>query len=234
MRSTAALAISSLLPALLAFTTACGASRVVVDDGIATDVASPRGVRIATPQTGADASVLLARALSAVEGNRHAEAGALLDAVLRSDHLTDRGRANLYWLAADAHHRSGDTAAATDALGGFLVAFQVLPSDAELERRAVHARATLVTQKMERDPALGRGAENPIPVEDLRDPTTVMARLGCGPSGDARYVDETVEQVRSVDDRKLLSRRAVCSSDGKILRLWFDVTATSRAMKPGR
>ena len=92
--------------------------------------------RLPAPVTPADAQIMFAGALAAERDGLHRQAALFLDAILRSDHLTDRGRADVYWLAAQTWDAAGDEARAADCWGGFLVAVSILDQrDANLNWR---------------------------------------------------------------------------------------------------
>ncbi len=178
------------------------------------------------PRSPAEAQMFLSASIAALRAGQGGHAALFLDAILRSDHLTDRGRANLYWLLADAHRArlaaEGAThvdAALVDALGGFLVAADVLEPDADLGARQVEARAVLVATRLRSDPVLGMSPESPIAVEDARDPAGVIAELRCGPRAE-RYYERQVSNRGGLESREL-----VCSGDGTLRTLWFDLSA---------
>lgn len=177
------------------------------------------------PRTPAEAQFFLSASIAALRAGQGGHAALFLDAILRSDHLTDRGRANLYWLLADAHRvrlsSEGATTADTaliDALGGFLIAADVIEPDAELSERQVEARAILVATRLRSDPLLGMSPDAPILVEDARDPASVVAELRCGPRLE-RYYERAVSSVGALESRQL-----VCAGDGTLRTLWFDVS----------
>jgi len=181
---------------------------------------------IPPPQDTTEAQAYLSGALASMRNNQPRQAGAFLDAILKSDHLSDRGRANVYWLAADAHHLAGEDARHADCLAGFLVAADLLPGDGDMKKREVEARSTLVARKLKTSPALGKSPSSAIHVEDARDPATIVSELPCGRSG--RYVENAVAThgEDASDGRQLEERRLVCSEGGGQLVLWFDVTHT--------
>ena len=176
--------------------------------------------RLPAPETGGEAQAYLSGSLSAMHAGKPAHAAMFLDAILRSDHLTDRGRANVYWLASEAHRLAKHDDALLDALGGFLVASAVLPSDDELRVREVEARATLLARKVKDRALFGKSPGAAIPVEDARDPSGIVAELGC--------VEDKVATMPAsqLDERRLEQRRMICSESGDSLVLWFDVTHT--------
>lgn len=179
--------------------------------------------RLPAPESSHEAQTYLSGALAALRANQPQHAALFLDAILGSDHLSDRGRANIYWLAADAHRMAGHDDGYVDALGGFLVAADLLPVDEELRRREVEARARLLARKVRRDPLLGKSPHAAIRVEDARDPSGVAAELGC--------VEQAVSTHGLTDaedhqERRLEERRLLCEGEGRPVVLWFDVTPT--------
>lgn len=182
--------------------------------------------RLPPPNTPAEAQLFLSASIAALHAGQGGHAALFIDAIIRSDHLTDRGRANLYWLLADAHRARLATEGAThadaalvDALGGFLVAADVLEPDPDLSARQVEARAVLVATRLRVDPGLGKSPASPISVEDAREPAGVVAELRCGPRAE-RYYQRRVSNVGGLESRQL-----VCSGDGTLRTLWFDVSA---------
>ncbi len=178
-----------------------------------------------SPTTPAEAQIFLSAAVAALRASDYEHAALFLDAILGSDHLTDRGRANLYWLLVDAHRgrltARGAThadAALVDALGGFLVAAEVIDPDPDLAERQVEARAILTATRLRVDPGLGQSPEAPIIAEDERDPASVIAALRCGPRAE-RYHERVVSNVGGLESREL-----VCAGDGTLRTLWFDLS----------
>lgn len=177
------------------------------------------------PSTPAEAQIFLSAGVAALRAGDYEHAALFLDAILGSDHLTDRGRANLYWLLVDAHRGRLTTRGAThadgalvDALGGFLVAADVLEPDPDLAERQVEARAILTATRLRVDPGLGQSPDEPITVEDTREPASVVAALRCGPRAE-RYHERTVSSVGGLESREL-----VCAGDGTLRTLWFDLS----------
>lgn len=177
------------------------------------------------PRTPAEAQIFLSASIAALRAGEGAHAALFLNAILRSDHLTDRGRANLYWLLVDAHRarlaRQGATQAdqpLVDALGGFLVAADVLDPDPDLAPRQSEARAVLTASRLRLYPDLGQSPDEPITVEDTGDPAGVIAELRCGPRAE-RYYERQVSSVGGLESREL-----VCAGDGTLRTLWFDVS----------
>ncbi|OGQ24489.1 MAG: hypothetical protein A2138_15840 [Deltaproteobacteria bacterium RBG_16_71_12] len=198
-----------------------GVQADVVVDGPLEAAAEP----LPPPRTPAEAQMFLSASIAALRAGEGAHAALFLDAILKSDHLTDRGRANLYWLLVDAHRarlaRLGATQAdqaLVDALGGFLVAADVLEQDADLAVRQVEARAVLTATRLRSNPDLGQSPDAAIIVEDARDPAGVVAELRCGPR-DEHYYERQVSSVGGLESREL-----VCAGDGTLRTLWFDVS----------
>jgi len=178
--------------------------------------------QVPPPQTQPGARLLLERAFQALDEGVFADAAACFHAVLATDFLTERGRANIYWFAAEAHHGLGDRTGEQDALGGFLVAADVVaPQDAELVNRAMRARAALAAMKLAAHPQFGRSPKAPIPVEDAREPASILAILSCGPTSADRYV---VDREDGALGGPVVPQRATCTRDGQTIELWFDLT----------
>lgn len=177
-------------------------------------VARLEPARLPAPETSIEAQAYLTGAIAALRASQPKHASVFIDAILRSDHLTDRGRANVYWLGAEAHRLAGDERGLVDSLGGFLVAAAVLPPEEndDMRVREVEARATLVARRLQADPTLGKTPEAAIPVEDARDAPGIVAELGC--------VEDSKEAHDALEERRL-----VCRS-GAPLVLWFDLTHT--------
>jgi hypothetical protein len=171
--------------------------------------------RLPPPESTQEAQSYLSGALAALRADQPQHAALFLDAILGSDHLSDRGRANIYWLAADAHRSAGHDEAYVNALGGFLVAADLLPLDEDLRRREVEARAALLARKLKRDPQLGKSPEDAIRVEDAREAAGVAAELGC--------VEDAVA-THGESERRLEERRLKCHGREDHVVLWFDVT----------
>jgi hypothetical protein len=179
------------------------------------------------PRSPAEAQMFLSASIAALRAGQGGHAAVFLDAILRSDHLTDRGRANLYWLLADAHRmrlasQGAEHAdeALVEALGGFLVAADVVEPDPELSERQVAARSILVASRLRTDPLLGVSPDSPIIVEDAREPASVVSELRCGPRAEP-YYERAVSNVGGLESRQL-----VCAGDGTLRTLWFDVSLT--------
>ncbi len=175
-------------------------------------VAHLETARLPAPETSIEAQAYLTGAIAALRASQPKHASVFIDAILRSDHLTDRGRANVYWLGAEAHRLAGNERGLVDSLGGFLVAAAVLPPDDDMRVREVEARATLVARRLQADPTLGKTPDEAIPVEDARDAPGIVAELGC--VEDSKLAHDALEE-----------RRVICRS-GAPLVLWFDLTHT--------
>lgn len=178
------------------------------------DVARLEPARLPAPETTIEAQAYLSGAIAALRASQPKHATVFIDAILRSDHLTDRGRANVYWLGAEAHRLARNDQGLVDALGGFLVAAAVLDPDDDMRVREVEARATLVARRLQSDPTsrLGKTPDEAIPVEDARDPSGIVAELGC------------VEDSKTQHQETALEERHVTCRSGRPLVLWFDLT----------
>lgn len=191
----------------------------------ASDGAPAAPARLPAPESTHQAQTYLSGALAALRANQPQHAALFLDAILGSDHLSDRGRANIYWLAADAHHLAEHDGEYIDALGGFLVAADLLPIDEDLRVRQVEARATLLARKVKRDPLLGKSPRAAIRVEDPRDAAGVAVVLGCVEQAVSTHGIRGEEQS---EERRLEERRLLCEGDRESVVLWFDVTRAPR------
>jgi hypothetical protein len=174
---------------------------------------------IARPETPAEAGVLVGEAMAALQRGEKRAAVPRLQALLRSEFLSERGRANLYWLLAEAAAGVDDDLR-REALGGYLVAASILPADADVLERRHRARAALLVEHVTTD-ARGRSPEQAIDVDDLREADVVVAALPCGQRGAGRYVARAALPPRSDDG--LSMRRLLCTETGDELVLWFRV-----------
>jgi hypothetical protein len=151
------------------------------------------------------------------------KAGAIprLQALLGSDYLSERGRANLYWLLADAADGLDDERR-RDALGGYLVAASILPVDAELRDRMGRARAWLLADDVHAR-ALGTSPATAIDVDSVREADVVVAALHCGHRGGRYVVRPAQPRAGAVSDPgdSLAARRLLCTETGDELVLWF-------------
>jgi|GEM_PF-1821755 len=174
---------------------------------------------VRSPRTEAGARRLLQAGLHAMHKDDFALAAAAFDAVLRSDLLTENGRLNLYWMAADAHRQNHNLDGEASALGAFVMQAQVLDDDGD---RSMRALARLRAMKVQQSDTLGRSKSAPILVWNVRESASIMAEVSCGAEHNPQLLDERVE---SVDDghTRLLRRSARCG-DGPRVELWFDVT----------
>jgi hypothetical protein len=99
--------------------------------------------RLPTPETAQEAQFYMKGAIAALRAGAPDHSALFLQAILRSDHLTDRGRANVYWLLAEASRLGEQDKQLVDALGGFLIAASVVPEDADIQLRTEEARMSL-------------------------------------------------------------------------------------------
>lgn len=156
----------------------------------------------------------------------------LFRAVLSSDTLTDKGRANLYWVVAGLYRSVGDGPAESDALAAFLVASELVDADERILAQQLVARALRAALRVESEPHFGRTPEAPIRVEDTREPASILASLPCGRSGEGRYLDVGIDGYTPLEGERLIRRRAACDESGDVLDLWFDVTYARHAERP--
>jgi hypothetical protein len=172
---------------------------------------------VSRPRTPAEAGALVGEALGCLQRGDKQGAVPRLVALLRSDFLSERGRANLYWLLAEAADGVDDERR-RDALGGYLVAASVLDTEPEVRERMARARAWLVASDV-RMLALGTSPERAIDVASRGEADVVVAALPCGQRG-GRYVDRggVVDRAR---DKSLTPRRLLCTETGDELTLWF-------------
>jgi hypothetical protein len=189
------------------------------------DAAPPVAVAAAPlprPQTPGEAGLLIAEAVELLQ--RHDGRAALprFEALLRCDFLTERGRANLYWLAAEAA-RGVDDDKRRDALAGYLVAASVVPSDPELRDKVGRARAMLLADKVQSD-GLGESPERAIVVDNAGEADSLVAQLGCGARGMSPYVERHgLVTAGASDDDGPAPRRLLCTENGDELVLWFRI-----------
>lgn len=187
-----------------------------------------------TPRRYTDAELVLERGFTALERGDDAVGLGYLRAVLRSDFLTPRGRAQVYWSAAGAARRIGDRDGERSHLEGFLLVRETLPDDdhardADLAIQASIARGVLLAHQVE-ERGLGRAPSSALVVEDEGDTRATIAALSCGEDGrDAlAFVDEAlVERGENI----LLRRGVVCTSGGDRFHLWFDVSSALSAAR---
>lgn len=183
--------------------------------------AGPAVDSIPKPQSPGEASRLIAEAVSRLREPRDA-AGALarVEAVLRCDFLTDHGRADLYWLAAEA---AGDVddARRRAHLAGFLVAASVVDHDADVLGRVARARTELLASQV-RAGTLGKTPERAINVTTTSEADSLVAQLGCGATGRAAYIERHgMVATHDDNDRLPVPRRLLCTENGDELVLWF-------------
>lgn len=153
-----------------------------------------------------------------------AEAAAIFRAVLASDLLTDRGRANLYWVLAGLYRDLQEAENEAEALGAFLVSSELLDNDAQTHARQLVARSVRAALRVKEQSAFGRSPNAAIQVEDTREPSSILASLGCGPDGNGRYLDVSIDSYEPIDGNRLQHRKATCDEDGDVLELWFDMS----------
>jgi hypothetical protein len=138
-------AFAGVALALLAAGCAHGPSAAPVGSPVAVHDAAP-AMEVPTlpaPTTQEEARRALEIAFAA-EGVGDVElAAAQLDAVLGSDFLTDAGRMNVYWHAALAHRRLGNTEGERDALEGFWLSAQLVQLNEDEQARAQQAELML-------------------------------------------------------------------------------------------
>ncbi|MDP2343615.1 MAG: hypothetical protein Q8O67_21830 [Deltaproteobacteria bacterium] len=191
------------------------------------DAGPPAFAAVAKPQTPAEAGLLIAEAIDLLQKHDNAAAVPRLEALLRCDFLSERGRANLYWLLAEAA-RGVDDAGRRDALSGYLVAASILPPDLELREKVARARAMLLADKVQAGVGVGASPERAIVVDSLSEADTLVAHLGCGARGQAPYISRRVPSLaredQEADDDGLAARRLLCTENGDELVLWFRVS----------
>lgn len=190
-------------------------------DAEMTQGAAPAPVR---PRNQRIAREMIATAFSQAAEGRRAEAAGSFAAILASDFLTDRGRANLYWVLAGLYRGLAAPEAEAAALGGFLVTSSLLPTDEELTTRQLVARSIRAALRVQSQPEFGRSPEAPIGVEDAREPSSIVASLACGDAGSGHYIDVAIDAVGPMGGERLLRHRVACDESGDVLDLWFDVT----------
>jgi hypothetical protein len=216
-----------IFPVVLAALTGACATSAPIRPTIIQATPALEQYKLPAPPTPGAAQAMLSASIDAMRAGSPDTAAIFLDAIVRSDHLTDRGRTNVYWLLAQANRAAGNEDRMLDAFGGFLVASQIVPTDDDLKQREVEARSILLANKVaSRD--LGKTPEAAIPVEDARDPPSIVAELSCGPNGRASYVEDAVSTFQNPSQRMLESRTLTCTSDGHQIVLWFDVTHSAR------
>jgi hypothetical protein len=182
--------------------------------------AAPALDSVPKPQTPGEASRLIAEAVSRLREPRDA-AGALarVEAVLRCDFLTDHGRADLYWLAAEAAADVDDHRRRAH-LAGFLVAASVVDHDVDIRDRMARARTQLLASQV-RAGTLGKTPERAIDVTTTSEADSLVAQLGCGATGRAAYIERHGMVATHDDDTHPVPRRFLCTENGDELVLWF-------------
>lgn len=163
--------------------------------------------------------MLVGAAMSALQRGDRRAAVPRLQALLHSEFLSERGRANLYWLLAEAALGLDDELR-RDALGGYLVATSFLPPDDDVRDRRGQARAALLAADVG-NAARGRSPDSAIDVVDDREADGVVAALPCGRRGAGRYVERATAPPAPKDG--LAMRRLLCTETGDELVLWFRV-----------
>ncbi len=177
---------------------------------------------IARPETPSEAGLLITEAIELLQKHDNAAAIPRLQALLRCDFLSERGRANLYWLLAEAA-RGVDDERRRDALAGYVVAASILPPDLELQDKVGRARAMLLAGKVQAGVGVGASPQRAIVVDSLGEADTLVAHLGCGVRGQAPYVSRR-PQPPAQGDEGLAARRLLCTENGDELVLWFRVS----------
>jgi hypothetical protein len=173
---------------------------------------------VATPRTPQDAGQLIGEIGESLRRDDRAGVIARVVAMLRSDFLTDHGRANLYWLLAEASVGVDDDRR-RDALGGYLVAASLIPPDPDVVTRMRKARGALLAMKVQHQ-ALGLTPAQAILVPSHTDADLVVAALSCGSDG-GRYVERRLPGT--FRGEALEPRRLLCSENCDELTLWFRV-----------
>lgn len=184
------------------------------------DAAGPVADVVAKPQTPSEAGLLIAEAVDLLQRHEGAPALRRFEALLRCDFLTERGRANLYWLAAEAA-RDVDDAKRADALAGYLVAASVVPADPEIKDKIGRARAMLLADKVQGGGA-GRSPDRAIVVDNAGEADSLVAQLGCGARGRSPYIERHGLVTTHADDQPA-PRRLLCTENGDELVLWFRI-----------
>lgn len=188
------------------------------------DASPPVAATVPKPQSPAEASVLIADAVDFLrrgDGASHAAALVRLEALLRCDFLTERGRANLYWLAADAARDVDDTRH-REHLAAYIVAASVVPTDPEIRDRVRRARGTLLVDKVQ-STGLGVSPERAIVVDSVTEADTLVAQLGCGPRRQSPYIERRGLVTAADHDDTVSPRRLLCTENGDELVLWFRI-----------
>ena len=157
------------------------------------DQADAAVVSIPTPQTPDQAGALIAEAVELLQKQDNAAAMQRLEAVLRCDFLSERGRANLYWLLAGAARGRGDDRR-RDALSGYLVAASILPPDAFVQEKMARARAMLLADQVQAGLGVGASPHQAISIDSIGEADALIAHLGCGLRRQAPYVTRDVRE----------------------------------------
>lgn len=189
-------------------------------------------VTLYRPRSQADAQERLDQAFSLIHQGDTPLARAAFASVLASDFLTEKGRANLYWVLAGLCHDQEDRSGEAEALGAFLVASDLLTDREEVQPRRLLARAMLAALRVQNSASLGRSPTTAIVVEDLREPATIIASMTCGDAGESHFLDVAIESTHRKAGPRLVHRRARCDADGVELDLWFDLTYAAPRRSP--
>jgi hypothetical protein len=197
----------------------------VIDDDAVRAVSVPAQPRVVElvdrPRSPAAASMLLAEASDALRRGDAGPAIVRIQALLRSDFLSDQGRANLYWLLAEAaDNADGFVDVRQDALGGFLVAASVMDRDLDTVQKMRRAHSALMAIRVARR-NLGSSPELAIVVASHTDADLVVRALPCGKDGEGRYVERRLPT--SLRGNDVEPRRLLCSENGDERTLWFRV-----------
>jgi hypothetical protein len=199
-----------------------------------------RGVRdaamalpaVPTPESPAEAGLLMGEAMGALQRGQRRPAVVRLQALLRSDFLSDQGRANLYWLLADAADGVDDDVR-RDALGGYLVAASALNPEPAVRDRMGRARVQLLAEHVQSN-AAGQSPDHALDVDSHREADVVVAALACGHRGQGRYVERNGSDGGQVAADGLSMRRLLCTETGDERVLWFRLPDADGASSPAR
>lgn len=172
------------------------------------------------PKTKNEAKDMLDRGFWSLQQQHSKDAAAAFRSVLASDFLTDRGRMNLYWMAAQAHEDFRDSHGEADALEGFLLAAEVLGAEHAGSHRLLWARARLAAMRVQEGGEYGRSPQKAIQVEDLREPAKIMAAMDCA-QGEGHFRSVAIRSVNA-GHNQLIHRTVACEQEE--MDLWFNVT----------
>jgi hypothetical protein len=177
-------------------------------------------LEVATPRSPQDAGRLFAELEHQRRDGDRAGVVARARALLRTDFLSDPGRANLYWLIAE-NSRGHDDSMHVDALGGFLVAGAELSAEPAFVERLAQARAWLIAAKIQAS-LLGHAPDKAIHLDSQEDADRVVAALSCGARG-SPYVEDRRPGAFHGDGPE--PRRLLCTETGESLIIWLRVDA---------